>query len=326
MNSTSKGATRQASAFADAKDAFLVGAGRPPAEGLPRPNSFGTRRTPGVGLFTPIEIGLHGRSAPGVGLRRRRRHFFRSAQADRWPKASGGRIHSARRPTIGRRPLEAEFIRRPRPTAGQRRPRRLKSASQGAPRQAPASANAKPLPGRRRLSRRLKSAFWGAYAPSVGLRRRRRHFFRSAQADRWPKASGGRIHSARRPTIGRRPLEAEFIRRPRPTVGQRRPRRLKSASQGAPRQASASADAKPLLGRRRLSRRLKSAFWGAYAPSVGLRRRRRHFFGRRRPTVGRRPLEAEFIRRAGRPLAEGLWRPNSFGVPGRPSAKGAHAD
>jgi hypothetical protein len=145
--------------------------------------------------------------------------------------------------------------------------------------------------------RSIKSAFWGAYAPSVGGGRRKEAF-------------SGR----RRPTIGRRPLEAEFIPRPRPTIGQRHPRRLKSASQGAPRQTSASADAKPLPGRRRLSRRLKSAFWGAYAPSVGLRRRRRHFFGHRRPTAGRRPLEAEFIRRAGRPSAEGPWRPNSFGA------------
>jgi hypothetical protein len=74
MNSTSKGATRQASAFADAKDTsrsaqaftpieigllgrlrakrrppptqkafFSVGAGRPLAEGLWRPNSFGAQ-------------------------------------------------------------------------------------------------------------------------------------------------------------------------------------------------------------------------------------------------------------------------------------------
>ena len=51
------------------------------------------------------------------------------------------------------------------------------------------------------------------------------------------------------------------------------------------------------------------------APGVGLRRRKRRLSGRRRPTVGRRPPEVEFIRRAGRPLAEGLWRPNSFGAP-----------
>jgi hypothetical protein len=158
----------------------------------------------------PIEIGLQGRSAPGVGLRRRKRR----------------------------------------------------------------------LPGRRRLSRRLKSAFPGTYAPGVGLRRRKRRLPgrrrlsrrleigllrrlrarrrppptqktppRSAQADRWPKAPGGRIHSAHRPTVGRRPS-----------------RRLKSASQGAARQASASADAKD-------------------TSPVG----------------------------AGRPLAEGPWRPNSFG-------------
>jgi len=42
------------------------------------------------------------------------------------------------------------------------------------------------------------------------------------------------------------------------------------------------------------------------APGVGLRRRRRHLPGRRRPTVGWRPSEAEFIRRTGRPPAEGF--------------------
>jgi len=35
----------------------------------------------------------------------------------------------------------------------------------------------------------------GACAPSVGLRRRK-SVFRSAQADRWPEAFSGRIHSA----------------------------------------------------------------------------------------------------------------------------------
>jgi hypothetical protein len=79
----------------------------------------------------PIEIGLFGRCAPGVGLRRRE-GFSRSAQADRWPKAFApieiglfgryapgvglrrrkGCLFGRRRPTVGRRPLEAEFIRR----------------------------------------------------------------------------------------------------------------------------------------------------------------------------------------------------------------------
>jgi len=53
-----------------------------------------------------LEIGLSGRCAPGVGLRRRE-----------------GCLFGRRRPTVGRRPLEAEFIRR-RPTAG-RRPQRV---------------------------------------------------------------------------------------------------------------------------------------------------------------------------------------------------------
>jgi hypothetical protein len=98
-------------------------------------------------------------------------------------------------------------------------------------------------------SYRLKSAFQGALAPGVGLRRHK-DTSRSAQADRRPKAPGGRIHSAHRPTADRRPS-----------------RRLKSAFQGAPRRASASADAKD-------------------TSPVG----------------------------AGRPPAEGPWRPNSFGA------------
>jgi len=48
--------------------------------------------------FTPIEIGLSGRCAPGVGLRRREGCSFRSAQADRWPEAFT---------PIGNRPLRA---------------------------------------------------------------------------------------------------------------------------------------------------------------------------------------------------------------------------
>jgi len=79
-----------------------------------------------------LEIGLPGRCAPGVGLRRRE-GCFRSAQADRWPKAfapieigllrrfrtkrrpspTQGRLSGRRRPTIGWRPPQAEFIRRP---------------------------------------------------------------------------------------------------------------------------------------------------------------------------------------------------------------------
>jgi hypothetical protein len=86
---------RQASAFADAKDAFLVGEGRPSAEGLPRLNSFDTHADHRPKALMPIEIGLFGRCAPGVGLRRRK-----------------GCLFGRRRPTIGRRPLEAEFIRR----------------------------------------------------------------------------------------------------------------------------------------------------------------------------------------------------------------------
>jgi hypothetical protein len=112
LKSAFRGAPRQASASANAKDTLPVGAGRPSAEGTHRPNSFGTLRArrqppPTQATFlgrrrltirpkapTPIEIGLQRRCAPGVGLRQRKRH------------------------PPGRR----------RPTAGRRPPRRLKSA------------------------------------------------------------------------------------------------------------------------------------------------------------------------------------------------------
>jgi hypothetical protein len=50
---------------------------------------------------------------------------------------------------------------------------------------------------------------------------------------------------------------------------------------------------------------IEIGLFGRYAPGVSLRRRKGCLFGRRRPTIGRRPLEAEFIRRAGRSSAEG---------------------
>jgi len=121
-------------------------------------------------------------------------------------------------------------------------------------------------------------------------------------ADRRPKAlrrlksasSGAARRASAPPTrrvfpVGAGRPSAEGLRRPNSfgTHADRRPKalcRLKSASQGAARQASASADAKG-------------------------------FPGRRMPTVGRRPPEAEFIRHACRPSAEGLRRPNSFGMP-----------
>jgi len=102
--------------------------------------------------FVPIEIGLRRRCAPGVGLRRRGACFF-------------GR----RRPTVGRRPLEAEFIRR----AG-----RLVAG------------------GFRADWNRPSKALCAGRRPSPT----RSVLFRSAQADRRPEAPGGRIHSACRPT------------------------------------------------------------------------------------------------------------------------------
>jgi len=91
-----------------------------------------------------------------------------------------------RRWRAGRRPppTQARLPSRRRPTVGRRPSRRLKSAFPGAMRQASASADA-------------------------------RNVFRSAQADRRPKASPGRIHSTHRPTVGRRPPKVEFIQRAR---------------------------------------------------------------------------------------------------------------
>jgi hypothetical protein len=231
---------------------------------------------------------------------------FRSAQADRRPKAPQGRIHSAhpapgvglrqrkerssgrRRPTVGRRPPEVEFIRRAGRPLAESPPGRIHSAHP-----APGISlrqRKECLPGQRRLSRRLE----------IGLLRRlrarrrppptQRMPFRSAQADHWPKAPGGRIHSAhpapgvglrrrkerfsgrRRPTVGRRPPKVEFIRRAGRPLAESPPGRIHSAHP---------------------------------APGVGLRQRKERSSGRRRPTVGRRPPKVEFIRRAGRPLAEG---------------------
>jgi hypothetical protein len=73
----------------------------------------------------PIEIGLQGRSALSVGLRRRKRRLLGSAQAftpignrpsealraRRRPSPTQRVFLGRRRPTAGRRPLEAEFIR-----------------------------------------------------------------------------------------------------------------------------------------------------------------------------------------------------------------------
>ena len=84
---------------------FIRRPGRPSAEGFRADwkSASPGADAPSVGPFAPIEIGLPGRCAPGVGLRRRRRCSF-----DR------------RRPTVGRRPPEVEFIRRPRLAVGQR--------------------------------------------------------------------------------------------------------------------------------------------------------------------------------------------------------------
>jgi hypothetical protein len=124
-NRPSKALARQASASADARDASPVGAGRPPAEGPGRPNSFGTQAERWLKAFVPIEIGLLRRCAPGVGLRRRKRYLpvgagrpsaagpsrpnSFGAQADRRPKAFT--------------PIEIGPLRRSAPRVGPRRRR-----------------------------------------------------------------------------------------------------------------------------------------------------------------------------------------------------------
>ncbi|QWK09759.1 MAG: hypothetical protein KNN16_10305 [Thermoflexus hugenholtzii] len=177
----------------------------------------------------------------------------------------------------------------------------------------------------------IEIGLFGRYAPGVGLRRRE-GFSRSAQADRWPKAFAPieiGLFGRYAPGVGLRRRKGCLFGRRRPTAGRRLSRRLKSASSGAMRQASAFADAKDafLVGAGRPSAgglwrpnsfgvragRRPEAFapieiglFGRYAPGVGLRRRKGCLFGRRRPTIGRRPLEAEFIRRAGWSSAGGL--------------------
>ncbi len=164
LKSAFQSAMRRASAFADAKDNSPVGAGRPRAEGLPRPNSFGAHADRRPKAFVPIEIGLPRRCTPSVGLRRRKRQ-------------SSGR----RRPTVGRRPPQAEFIRR---------------------------AGRPPAEGLRADGNRSLQALHAKRRPSPT----QKTILRSAQADRRPKAPPGRIHSACRPTTGRRPPQAAFIR------------------------------------------------------------------------------------------------------------------
>jgi hypothetical protein len=183
-----------------------VGAGRPPAEGPWRPNSFGAQAERWPEAFTPIEIGLLRALSRRASAPADAEDTSRSAQADRRPKAFmpieiglPGRCA----PGVGLRRRKRHPPGRRRPTVGRRPSRRLKSAFQGA--LAPGVGlrrRKRHPPGRRRPtvgrrpSRRLKSAFQGALAPGVGLRRRKRH-----------------LPGRRRPTAGRRPLEAEFIRR-----------------------------------------------------------------------------------------------------------------
>jgi len=111
----------------------------------------------GPKAFVPIEIGPSRRCTPSVGLRRRKRH-----------------LPGRRRPTAGRRPPQAAFIRR---------------------------AGRPPAEGLRADWNRSLQALHAKRRPSPTQKTPSR----SAQADRRPKAPPGRIHSACRPTAGRRP-------------------------------------------------------------------------------------------------------------------------
>jgi len=203
---------------------------------------------PGGSTSTPIEIGLPRRSAPSVGLRRRKDRPF-------------GR----------RRPPQAEFIRHARPTDGRRPltltpieislPRRLRAGRRPSPTQRPSLRSAQADHRPKAFSRRLKSASPGA-PRQASASADARTSSRSAQADHRLKASPGRIHSAPRPTTSRRPSTPMEISLPRHS-----------------------------------------------APGVGLRRRKNVF------PVG-----------AGRPPAEGPLRPNSFGTQADHQPKAFHAD
>jgi len=180
---------------------FIRRPGRPSAEGFRADwkSASPGADAPSVGPFAPIEIGLP-----------------RRWRARRRPSPTQKCLLGRRRPTIGQRPPQAEFIRRPgRPSAEGFRAD-WKSASPGA--DAPSV---------------------GPFAPiEIGLPRRWR-------ARRRPSPTQKCLLGRRRPTIGQRPPQAEFIRRPgRPSLS----RRLKSASPGAPRRASASADATVSVG------------------------------------------------------------------------------
>jgi hypothetical protein len=169
------------------KGDFSVGAGRPWAEGLWRPNSFGVQADRGPKAFTPIEIGLPRRCAPGVGLRRRKGDF--SVGAGR-PLAEGSA------------PIEIGLFGRYALGVGLRR--RKGDFSVGAGR--PLAEGSAPI----------EIGLFGRYALGVGLRRRKGDFSVGAgrpsaeglwrpnsfgvQADRGPQASRGRTHSTRTPS------------------------------------------------------------------------------------------------------------------------------
>jgi len=82
----------------------------------------------------------------------------------------------------------------------------LKSASKALARRASAFADAESIFRSAQADRwpkalrRLKSAS-KALARQASAFADAKSIFRSAQADRWPKASGGRIHSAHKPTL-----------------------------------------------------------------------------------------------------------------------------
>jgi hypothetical protein len=226
LKSAFLGASRQASASADARDAFRS------AQADRRPQAF-----------TPIEIGLLRRFAPGVGLRRRKRHPPGRHRPTVGRKASGGRIHSA--PRANRRPqaftpIEIGLLRRFAPGVGLRRRKRHPpgrrrptvgcKASRGRIHSAP-RANRRP-----QAFTPIEIGLLRRFAPGVGLRRRKRHPPGRRRPTVGHKASGGRIHSA--PRANRRPQASRsnsFATIPViPVGGGRPPRALGAPACGRP--------------------------------------------------------------------------------------------
>jgi hypothetical protein len=150
------------------------------------------KRDSSVGAGRPLAEGSapieKGACAPGVGLRRRKEGFF-SAQA----KA----LRAGRRPS----PTQRGILRSAQADRWPEALRRLKSASKALARRASAFADAK------------RDSSVGAGRPSAGgSAPERPNSFGAPCAKRRPPPTQKMLSGRRRPTVGRRPPEVEFIR------------------------------------------------------------------------------------------------------------------